>query len=71
VQTIDQYRQEIEHLREQLIPTTPPEVKEQRKQEAAAQIEEMERQVRAAADLFDKAAQLWTKFQEDQQVQQW
>jgi DNA repair exonuclease SbcCD ATPase subunit len=71
VQTIDQYRQEIEHLREQLIPTTPPEVKEKRKQEATTQIEEMERQVRAAVDLFDKATQLWTKLEEDQQVQQW
>ena len=30
VQTIDQYRQEIENLRKQLIPTTPREVKEQR-----------------------------------------
>jgi hypothetical protein len=28
VQTIDQYRQDIEHLQENLIPTTPPEVKE-------------------------------------------
>jgi predicted nucleic acid-binding Zn-ribbon protein len=31
VQTIDQYQQEIENLWEQLTPTTPPEVKEQRK----------------------------------------
>jgi hypothetical protein len=29
--TIDQYRQEIKHLWEQLIPTTPLEVKEKRK----------------------------------------
>jgi hypothetical protein len=42
VQTIDQYRQEIENLQEQLIPTTPPEVKEQRKQEATGKMEEME-----------------------------
>jgi len=28
MQTIDQYRQEIEYLRAQLIPTTPPKVKE-------------------------------------------
>jgi hypothetical protein len=38
VQTIDQYQQEIEHLWEHLTPTTPPEVKEQRKQEATMQI---------------------------------
>jgi hypothetical protein len=42
VQTIDQYRQEIKTLWEQLIPTTPPEVKEQRKQEVAGQMEEIE-----------------------------
>jgi hypothetical protein len=42
VKTIDQYRKEIENLWEQLIPTTPPEVKEQRKQEATGKMEEME-----------------------------
>jgi hypothetical protein len=71
VQTIDQYRQEIENLWEQLIPTTPPEVKEQRKQEAVRQMDEMERQVNAVVDLFDREAQLWTKLEEDQQVQHW
>ena len=30
VQTIDQYRKEIEKIQEQLIPTNPPEVKKQR-----------------------------------------
>jgi hypothetical protein len=68
VQTIDQYRQEIEHLWEQLIPTTPPEVKEQRKQETTTQIKEIERQVRVADDLFKKATQLWMKLEEDQHV---
>jgi hypothetical protein len=31
----------------------------------------MERQVYIAADLFEKATQLWTKLEEDEQVQQW
>jgi hypothetical protein len=31
VKKIDQYRKEIEHLQEQLIPTTPLEVKEKKK----------------------------------------
>jgi GTPase SAR1 family protein len=31
----------------------------------------MERQVCAAADLFDKATQLWKKLEEDKQVHQW
>jgi hypothetical protein len=42
VQTIDQYMKEIENLLEQLIPTTPSEVKEQRRQEVVGQMEEME-----------------------------
>jgi hypothetical protein len=33
VQTIDQYQQEIKNLQEKLTPTTPPEVREKRKQE--------------------------------------
>ena len=41
VQTIDQYKQDIEHLQEQLMPTTPPEVKDQRKNEETTHIEEM------------------------------
>jgi hypothetical protein len=71
VHTIDQYRQEIENLQEQLIPTTPLEVKEKRKQEEAGKMEEMEWKVNAAVDLFDKATQLWKKLEEDQKVQQW
>jgi hypothetical protein len=32
-QTIDQYQKEIENIHEQLTPTTPPEMTDQRKQE--------------------------------------
>jgi acetyl-CoA carboxylase beta subunit len=35
-QAIDQYQKEIENLLEHLTPITPPEMKEQRKQEAIA-----------------------------------
>jgi hypothetical protein len=38
VQAIYQYQKEIENLREQLTPTTPPTVKDQRKQEATTQL---------------------------------
>jgi hypothetical protein len=31
----------------------------------------MERQVYIVADLFEKETQLWTKLEEDEQVQQW
>jgi hypothetical protein len=35
------------------------------------QIKEIERQVHAVVDFFEKEAQLWTNLEEDQQVQQW
>jgi predicted nucleic acid-binding Zn-ribbon protein len=70
-QEIDQYQKEIENLREQLTPTTPPAVKEKRKQEAVEQLQEIERQVSTTTDLFENATQLWTKLEEDQQVQRW
>jgi len=38
------------------MPTTPLAVKEERKQEATAQLQEIEKQVSTAADLFDKVA---------------
>jgi polyhydroxyalkanoate synthesis regulator protein len=71
VKTIDQYQKEIKNLCEQLIPTTPPAVKEKRKQEAKAQLQEMEHQVSKAVELLDKATQLWTRLEEDPQVQHW
>jgi hypothetical protein len=71
VQTINQYMKDIENLQEQLIPTTPLEVKEQRKQEVAGKMEKMELQVNVVVDLFDRATQIWIKLEEDQQVQHW
>jgi hypothetical protein len=68
VQTIDQYRQEIENLKEQLSPMTPSKVKEQKRQEVARQMDEMEIQVSADMDLFDREVQLWTVLEEDEQV---
>jgi cell fate (sporulation/competence/biofilm development) regulator YmcA (YheA/YmcA/DUF963 family) len=35
------------------------------------QLQEIEQQVSTTTDLFDKATQLWTSLEEDQQVQQW
>jgi hypothetical protein len=68
-QAIDQYQKEIENLHEQFTPTTPPAVKEQRKHEATTQLQEMEQQVSTAVELLDKATQLWTRLEEDPQVQ--
>jgi hypothetical protein len=68
VQAIDQYQKEIETLRGHIRPTTPPAVKEQRKQEATMQLQELEKHASTTTDLLDKAAQLWTKMEEDPQV---
>jgi hypothetical protein len=70
-QAIDQYQKEIENLREHLTPTTPPTVKEQRKQEVTMQLQEIEQQFSTTTELFDKATQIWTKLEEDQKVQKW
>jgi hypothetical protein len=51
---------------EQLIPTTPLEVKEQRRKEVVGQMEEMEQQVNAVVDLFDRETHLWTMLEEDE-----
>jgi archaellum component FlaC len=64
-QAIDQYQKDIETLSGQVRPTTPPAVKEQRKQEATMQLQELEKQVSMAADLLDKEVQLWTRMEED------
>jgi hypothetical protein len=42
VKKIDQYRKEIKKIWEQIIPTTPMEVNDKRRKEAARQMEEME-----------------------------
>ena len=39
--------------------------------EATTQLHELEKQVSTTANLLDKATKLWTKLEEDPQVQQW
>jgi Skp family chaperone for outer membrane proteins len=71
VQEIDQYQKEIENLREHITPTIPPVVKEKRKQERIAHLQEIQQQVSTTTELFDKETQLWTRLEEDPQVQRW
>jgi hypothetical protein len=42
-QAIDQYQKEIETLRRQIRPTTPPSVKEKMKKEEAMQLQDLEK----------------------------
>lgn len=53
-QKIEEYRQEIEELKENLNPTTPPEVQEQREQQSAHHIAEMAKEAREVTELFDR-----------------
>jgi hypothetical protein len=50
---------------------TPPEVQEQWKENVSLQLEKMEKQVNTIVRLFDRASQIWTTLEDDQQVQQW
>jgi len=70
-QTIEKYKQEIEELKYRLNPMTPPEVQEQREQQSALQIVDMEKEARAVEELFDRAVHIWTILEEDEKVQQW
>jgi exonuclease VII large subunit len=69
-QTLEDYKKEIEELKEKLTPTTPPEVTAEREQQEALQIEMMEREAKKVTKLFDRTAQLWTMLEEDDKVQQ-
>jgi hypothetical protein len=44
-------------------------MKEKKKQEARAQLQKLEQQVSTLAELLDKEMQLWTRLEEDPQVQ--
>jgi hypothetical protein len=57
-------------LKEKLNPMTPPEVREKREQQTTFQIDEMEREAKEVAELFDRTAQIWTTLEEDEKVQQ-
>jgi FtsZ-binding cell division protein ZapB len=57
-QTIYQYKQEIEDLKEKINPMTPPEVREHRKQEVALQIDEMEKKKSTVEEFFDRTTHI-------------
>jgi predicted nucleic acid-binding Zn-ribbon protein len=71
VQTLEEYRQEIEDLKENINPTTLLEVQEWREQQYTLHIVEMEKEVREVADFFNRTVQIWTILEEDEKFQQW
>jgi hypothetical protein len=67
---MEKYQQEITELTEKLTPTTPPEVRDQREQEATAHIDSIAQEAKAVEELYDKTAQMWTNMEEDKKIQQ-
>ena len=54
-----------------MTPTTPPKVREQRKQEETLQLAELEKHVSLEEELFDRVVHLWTTLEKEDQVQRW
>jgi hypothetical protein len=67
---MERYKHEITELTEKLTPTTPPEVKDQREQEATAHIDSIVQEAKAVEELYEKTAQMWTSMEEDEKIQQ-
>jgi hypothetical protein len=70
VQIIEGYREEIEKLKEKLNPTTPSKVHEQREQKKSFQTNDMAREAKEVAKIFDRTTKIWTTLEEDEKVQQ-
>jgi hypothetical protein len=69
-QMLEDYKKEIEELKEKLTPTTPLEFVDEREQQASLQVEMMQKEVEKVTQLFDRTSQLWTMLEEDDKVQQ-
>jgi hypothetical protein len=68
--TIQHYKEKIKELEEHVTPTTPPEVRVQREQEATTTAEDIDRSIQRVTDLLEKSAQLWTHLLEDGSLQE-
>jgi hypothetical protein len=55
---LEDYKKEIEELKEKLTPTTPPKVTAQREQQETLQVEMMEKEAKKGTKLFDRTAKL-------------
>jgi hypothetical protein len=67
---LEYYKKYIKELKENLTPSTPPEVTAEREQQEALQVEMMERESKKVTEIFDRTAQLWMMLEEDGMVQQ-
>jgi hypothetical protein len=69
-QAMETYRIQITELTELLVPSTPPEVRIQREQEATGHTESIALIIQEITELYNKSAQLWTNLQEDGKLQE-
>jgi hypothetical protein len=67
---LEDYKKDIEELKENLTPTNPPEVTTEREQQESLQVEMMEKEDEKVTQSFDWTVQLWTTLEEDDRVQQ-
>jgi hypothetical protein len=68
-QILEDYKKEIDDLKEKLTPTTHPKVTTKMEQQATLQVEIMENEAQKVTQLFDRTAHLWTTLEEDDRVQ--
>jgi hypothetical protein len=66
---LEDYKKEIEELKQKLTPTTPPKFMSEREQQETLQVEMMEKEVEKVTQLFDGTVQLWTMLEEDYRIQ--
>jgi hypothetical protein len=67
---MDGYKQEIVELVGKLTPTTPPEVRSERKQQETKQTDSIALEVKEVAELYERTTQIWTSLEEDEGIQQ-
>jgi hypothetical protein len=70
VQTLQHYKDQIKELEERTVPTTPPEIRAQREQDATTSVENITHNIHRMTELLEKSAQLWTQLLEDRSLQE-
>jgi hypothetical protein len=67
---MEAYKSRILELMDLLEPNTPLEVQTQREQEVTGHAESIAQSIQDITNLYNKSAQLWTKLQEDDKLQE-
>jgi hypothetical protein len=68
-QMMEEYKQEIVELVGKITPTTPPEVRSEREQQATEQAYLLALEVKEITELYERTTQIWTSLAEDERIQ--